>query len=171
LTDGVIIWFTGHSKSGKTTLTKLLDHELKQRGYKVIRLDSDTLPKGIMKPEGDGWEEKQQRKNENLIFLSKLLYENGYYVLISSVGRYNSWRELLRNQVPQYLEIYLKCPIEIRLQRDAAGKYETHQEYFQFYEEPQNPDLVIETNRYSAHEAMEMVLQLFRKRGYIRQEN
>lgn len=165
--DGLVVWVTGHSKSGKTTLTKLLYDEFKQRQYKAIRLDSDTLPKGIIKPEADNWEEKQRLKNENLTFLSKLLFENGYYVLISSVGRYNKWRELLRREVPRYLEIYLECPLVVRQQRDMTGKYESHKEYFHFYEEPQNPDLKIETDRWTTAEAVNLILRLCRERGYI----
>jgi adenylylsulfate kinase len=165
--DGLIVWLTGHSKSGKTTLSKLLYDDLNQRQYKVIRLDSDTLPKGIIKPEAQNWEEKQKLKNENLTFLSKLLFDNGYYVLISSVGRYNSWRDLLRREASRYLEIYLECPIEDRMQRDIAGKYESHKTYFHFYEEPKNPDLKIQTNRLTTHEALKLILQLLKERGYI----
>jgi adenylylsulfate kinase len=163
---GVVVWFTGHSKAGKTTLTKLLYHELKQIPYKVIRLDSDTLPEGIIKPAALDWEQNQRQKNENLIFLSKLLFENGYIVLISSVGRYNHWREMLRSEVPHYLEIYLKCPLDVRIQRDKA-KYESHNEYFHFYEEPQNPDLIVKTDQLTPHESLQVILQLFQKRGYM----
>ncbi|WP_169306543.1 adenylyl-sulfate kinase [Cohnella pontilimi] len=165
--NGVIIWFTGHSKSGKTTLTKSIEKLLQHRGCKAIRLDSDTLPMGIIKPEGHSWEERQQRKNENLIFLSKLLMENGYYVLISSVGRFSKWRELLRSQVSDYLEIYLKCPLEVRLQRDVTGKYVSHPDYFHVYEEPENPDLAIDTSRVPIPEATELILRLFTERGYL----
>jgi adenylylsulfate kinase len=167
LNEGIIVWFTGHSKAGKTTLSRLLFHELTQNQQKVIRLDSDTVPKSIIKPAAQNWEERQLLKNENLVFLSKLLCENGYIVLISSVGRYQHWRDHIRQQVPRYLEIYLKCPLEVRLQRDDTAKYENHSEYFDFYEEPENPDLVIETNLMRPEESMNAILELFRERGYL----
>ncbi|KXG44276.1 adenylyl-sulfate kinase [Tepidibacillus decaturensis] len=116
--QGLIIWFTGHSKSGKTTLSKLLFSELQQKGYRCYRLDSDTLPLSIIKPQADRWEERQRLKLENISFLSRLLYDNNYFVLIASVGRFSEWRELLRKQVPNFIEIYLTCPLEVRLERD-----------------------------------------------------
>lgn len=165
--QGAVIWFTGHSKSGKTTLTKMVADELRQAGYKAVRLDSDTLPVAIIKPEAADWEERQRLKNENLIFLAELLYGHGDLVLIASVGRFGRWRDLLRSKIPNYLEIYLKCPLEVRLQRDASAKYETHSDYFHVYEEPANPDLIVETDRLTPEQSAASIIALLMRRGLI----
>ncbi|MFC4769388.1 molybdopterin-guanine dinucleotide biosynthesis protein MobB [Effusibacillus consociatus] len=164
---GAVLWFTGHSKSGKTALTRLLSDELQQRGYRVARLDSDTLPEAIIKPQADTWEERQRLKYENLSFLSRLLYEYETVVLIASVGRFRQLRERLREQIPDYLEIYLNCPLDIRLQRDVQGKYQTHSDYFHFYEEPERPDILLETGQMSPEECVRLILQHLKDRGYI----
>lgn len=164
---GMILWLTGHSKSGKTTISKLLYHDLKQTGYNVTRLDSDTLPTGIIKPEAASWEERQRLKNENLIFVSKLLCERGEIVLISSVGRFSQWRDLLRKQVSNYIEVYLKCPLDVRLLRDDTSKYDKHQDYFHIYEEPACADLIIETDLTTPDESKSLILHLLKERGLI----
>jgi len=169
MTQGAVIWFTGHSKSGKTTLSKIVASELQKQGYRAVRLDSDTLPAAIIKPEAPRWEERQRLKNENLIFLSELLYQHGDIVLIASVGRFRQWREQLRAKIPRYAEIYLKCSLTERLQRDTAGKYETHKDYFHIYEEPERPDLVIETDRMAVQESAAAVVSLLRDKGLIGQ--
>lgn len=168
LQQGLIIWFTGHSKSGKTTLSKLLFSELQQKGYRCYRLDSDTLPLSIIKPQADRWEERQRLKLENISFLSRLLYDNNYFVLIASVGRFSEWRELLRKQVPNFIEIYLTCPLEVRLERDFEKKYQTHRDYFDYYEKPNNPDVVIDTNHKQPNESVNLIMQYLQMKGFLK---
>lgn len=164
---GGVIWFTGHSKSGKTTLTRRLYKELISKGTKTFLLDSDTVPVSIIKPQAESWQQRQELKNENIVFLSKLLYENDYLVLIASVGRFHHWRELLRKQVRDYLEIYLECPLDVRLQRDTEHKYGSHHDYFYLYEEPSQPHLVIETDRITVDESLQKILILIQSCGYL----
>jgi adenylylsulfate kinase len=83
-----VLWLTGHSRAGKTTLGKLLEQELKNRGCRVIRLDSDTLPRSIIKPGAESWEQRQQMKLENLCFLAKSFYSCDAFVIIAAVGRF-----------------------------------------------------------------------------------
>ena len=164
---GTVIWFTGHSKSGKTTLTRLLHEELKNMGCRSIRLDSDTLPEAIIKPQSSTWEERQHLKNENLLFMSRLLSERGDIVLIASVGRYAEWRDRMRREIADFCEIFLKCSLDTRLDRDVERKYETHQEYFHFYEEPEQPDLILETDRQTVQQSVRSLLDFLHLRGTI----
>lgn len=162
-----VLWFTGHSKAGKTTLAKILADELRQMGYRVIRLDSDTLPVSIIKPQAESWEKRQQLKLENLSFLSRLLYQCDTIVLIAAVGRFRKWRELLKEQIPNYMEIYLKCPLNIRLERDVEAKYDKNKEYFHVYEEPTSPDLTIETDKMTPEESVDLILRQLKDKGYL----
>lgn len=164
---GAVIWFTGHSKSGKTTLTRLLHEELKHMGCKAIRLDSDTLPSSIIKPQASSWEERQRLKNENLLFLSRLLSDHGDIVLIASVGRFAQWRSRMRMEIPDFYEIFLKCSLNTRLDRDVEGKYETHRDYFHIYEEPEHPELILETDRQTVQQSIRSLLDFLHRRGII----
>ena len=168
MSKGAVVWFTGHSKSGKTTLTKMVDEKLKQMGYRSFRLDSDTLPISIIKPNASTWEERQKLKNENLIYLSELLYEHGDIVLIASVGRFRCFREKMREKMPQLIEIYLECSLEERLQRDSSGKYKTHSDYFHFYEEPKNPNLIIDTEKMTELESVSKIIFYMQQEDFIK---
>lgn len=164
---GAVLWLTGHSKSGKTTLSRMLHEELQHMGCRSIRLDSDTLPKSIIKPEAESWEERQRLKNENLLFLSRLLFDRGDIVIIASVGRFAHWKEMLRKEIPDFFEIYLKCPLDVRLSRDIDGKYETHRDYFHLYEEPKQPDAILETDQQTAEQSVLFLLSFLHRKGII----
>ena len=165
-----VLWLTGHSRAGKTTLGKLLEQALKNRGCKVIRLDSDTLPRSIIKPEAGNWEQKQRIKLENLSFLAKSFYACDAFVIIAAVGRFREFRDRLRQEVPDYVEIYLKCPLDIRLGRDSDRKYARNKEYYHFYEEPNAPELIIETNKTHPQTALRKVIGFLEKRGYLKSD-
>lgn len=162
-----VIWFTGHSKAGKTTLSKVLADQLTRLGKQVVRLDSDTLPVSIIKPQAKSWEKRQELKLENLVFLAKLLYDRQTIVLISAVGRFRKWREALRKQIPDFIEIYLYCPLETRLERDVEAKYKRNKEYFYFYEEPLHPDLTINTDKQSIQESLNQILHHLEGNNYL----
>lgn len=166
MSRGRVVWITGHSKSGKTSLARTLAEQLRNEGIKTFLLDSDTIPVSIIKPQAESWQKSQELKNENIMFLSKLLYENGYLVIIASVGRFRYWRDSLRRQIPDYLEIYLKCALEVRLQRDTSNKYGSHPDYFHIYEEPLDPHLAIETDRMTIDESLQAIRQLLQECGY-----
>lgn len=162
-----VLWFTGHSKAGKTTLTRMLTEQLQDLGHRVVRLDSDTLPISIIKPQADTWEQRQEYKHENLVFLSSLLFQYETIVLIASVGRFQKWRDLLRQQVPNFMEIYLDCPLTTRLERDVDSKYEKNKEYFHFYEEPSEPEITIQTDQMTPEESIRFILQEMEKNQFI----
>lgn len=77
-------------------------------------------------------------------------------------------RENARQQIGDFLEVYLKCPLETRLKRDTFDKkYERHATTIHYYEEPEAPDRIIETDRYSADEAVHAVIRHLQSKGYI----
>ncbi|EGK07647.1 adenylyl-sulfate kinase [Kroppenstedtia eburnea] len=159
-----VIWLTGHSGAGKSTLAKSLEEHFRSMNHRVIRLDSDTLPPSIIKPQAQTWQKKQHLKLENLVFLAKSFYQCETTVVIACVGRFHKWRDQLREEIPDFLEVYLRCPLHVRLSRDLTGKYERNQEYFHFYEEPSRPDLIIDTDRLSPQESLDLISsELYRR--------
>lgn len=168
---GVVIWFTGYPNAGKSTISRKVNQRLKSAGYPVERIDSDEAPRSLTKDLSSDWRKRQFQKCANLTFISHILYKHGFIVLLSSVGRFRELRKSARQQIEDFLEVYLKCPLEIRLERDIDhGKYEQHAATIHYYEEPEAPELIIETDRCSADEAADAVIRLLYERGYIQSE-
>lgn len=162
-----VIWLTGHSKAGKTTIAKKLEEHFNTMGKRIIRLDSDTLPEAIIKPQAPTWQERQQLKLENLTYLAKSFYQSETTVIIACVGRFRKWKDQLRREIPRFLEVYLTCPLQVRLKRDTTDKYKRNQEYYHFFEEPIDPDLIIRTNHISLPDSLKMILNELHKRDSI----
>lgn len=108
---GLVIWFTGLPNAGKTTISKLLEKELKLKGYDVERIDSDEVPRSLTKELSSDWFIRQKQKSTNIIYVAKLLYKHRIIVLISSVGRLRKMRETARNEIDDFVEIYLRCSL------------------------------------------------------------
>lgn len=162
-----VLWFTGLSNAGKTTLTKTLSRQLQHLGCRVVRLDSDTMPLSLIKPQAPSWHERQRLKNEHLLQLAQLFYERESVVLIASVGRFRKYRDLMRQRIPNYLEIYLQCPLGVRIARDVGEKYSRHGDYFHYYEQPLQPDLTIETDKTTPDDSAQYILRELLSREYI----
>ena len=164
---GVVVWITGLPNSGKTTVSRLLENRLYSMGYQVERLDSDEVPRSLTKDLSPDWTTRQRQKCTNLIFITKLLYKYNAIVLISSVGRFKEMRDMARGEFSNYVEVYLKCPKETRLQRDEKKKYQRYPDTINYYEETASPELRIETNLYTPEESVNKIMSYLVSNGYI----
>ncbi|MFC4769389.1 adenylyl-sulfate kinase [Effusibacillus consociatus] len=164
---GVVIWLTGLPNCGKTTISKQVKKELKSSGYIVELLDSDEVPRSLTKDLSPHWETRQREKSTNLIYVAKLLSKHNVIVLISSVGRLRKMRELARTDIKDFIEVYLKCPLDTRLERDTNGKYKRYPSTIHYFEEPDRPEIVIETDKSSPVQAARKILDYLSARGYI----
>ncbi|WP_054949728.1 adenylyl-sulfate kinase [Numidum massiliense] len=164
---GFVIWFTGFPNAGKTTISKLVARYIEQSGHAVEILDSDELPRSLTKDLSPDWETRQVQKCTNLIYIAKLLYKYDVIVLISSVGRLQKMRDVARNEIADFVEVYLKCPLDVRLDRDTREKYRRHPATIHYYEEPAAAELTIETNKCSSEEAAVNVVDHLITHGYL----
>lgn len=164
---GVVIWFTGLPNSGKTTVSKLVKSEIEALGYSVEILDSDEVPRSLTKELSPDWKTRQFQKCANLTFIAKLLYKHNIIVLISSVGRFQQLRANARNEIKDFVEVYLKCPQDVRLERDDKDKYKRYPTTIHYYEEPLNPEIMIQTNQCSPDRAAKKVIDYLTAHGYI----
>ena len=148
----VTLWFTGLPASGKTTLAKALYEIFKTNGNKVIWLDGDKIRRTISKDLG--FSKKDRIENiKRIAHLAQCLNEEGAFVIVSAIAPYKEMRQIIREIVNNYVEVYVKCPLEICKKRDPKGLYKKAEkgEIKNFtgisdtYEEPEAPDILVET--------------------------
>lgn len=172
---GVTVWFTGLPCSGKTTVADRVAEILRSMGLKVERLDGDIVRKSLTSDLGFSREDR--RKNiERVTFVSKLLTRNGVIVLASFVSPYREVRARSRKEIGDFVEVYVKCPLEVCIERDVKGMYRRAiaGEIKEFtgisdpYEEPESPEVVLETHRETVEESAQKVIEKLRDLGYLR---
>lgn len=164
---GLIIWFTGLSGSGKSTLANLLEQELYNRHMHTYLIDGDNLRHGLNQNLGFS---KQDRK-ENIRRMGevgKLFVDAGLIVLVASISPFKEDREAVRQRFEKqdFVEIYVKCPLNICEERDPKGLYKKARRgeikdftgVSQTFEEPDNPELIVETGERTADECLKQII-------------
>ncbi len=175
---GFVVWLTGLSGSGKTTIGASLQVQLQELGLRAELLDGDEVRRqlspdlGFTKPD-------RETHARRVVYLSKLLAKNGIITLVSLIAPYRSFREHARREIVDYVEVYVKTPLETCIKRDPKGLYKkalkgeiTDMTGLQDpYEEPVNPELVIETERLTVEESARLILSKLKELKYIPQVN
>jgi adenylylsulfate kinase len=171
---GFILWFTGLSGSGKTTISKALEPELKARGCKVEILDGDVVRTNLSK--GLGFSKEDRDTNILRIgFVANLLSRNGVVAITAAISPYQAIRDEVRAKSPNFVEVYVKAPLEVCEARDVKGLYAKARagEIKGFtgiddpYEEPPNPEIICYTERESVAESVTKILSKLEELGYI----
>ena len=117
---GFTVWFTGLPSSGKTTLAKAVEQELRRRSLKVERLDGDIVRESLSRDLG--FSKEDRAKNiARVTFVAKLLTRNGVAVLCSFVSPYREVRARARAEIGDFVEVFCKCPLEVCMERDVKG--------------------------------------------------
>jgi adenylylsulfate kinase len=171
---GVTLWFTGLPCSGKSTIADAVATELQQRGLKAERLDGDIIREHLWKELGYSKEDRDENIRR-ATFLAKLLTRNGIAVLTSFISPYRELRDYARREIGDFVEIYVKCPVEVCIQRDTRGMYKKALagEIPNFtgvsdpYEEPLNPEVLIESDKETLEESVVKVIDGLKELGYI----
>jgi len=171
---GVTIWFTGLPCCGKTTIADRVAEILKAEGKKVERLDGDIVRKGLTSDLGFSKEDR----NENIkrvTFVAKLLTRNEVIVLATFVSPYEERRKKTRKEIGEFMLVFVKAPVEVCMERDVKGMYRKALagEIKNFtgvddpYEEPESPELVVETDKETLEESVQKVLTKMKELGYL----
>ena len=173
---GAVIWFTGLSASGKSTIAHLAEKELHSRGISTYVFDGDNVRHGLCSDLGFGKKDRVEniRRIGEMI---KLFVDGGMIVLTAFISPFRNDRGKVRSllQEGQFLEVYVECPPEVCAKRDQKGIYARAKagEIKEFtgisapYEAPKNPDLVIRSHEEGATEAAKHVVELIEKHGLI----
>ncbi|WP_445478215.1 adenylyl-sulfate kinase [Lysinibacillus irui] len=171
-----ILWFTGLSASGKSSVANAFAQRLFERGNQAFVLDGDNVRHGLNKDLG--FDEAGRKENIRRIGeVSKLFIEGGQIVLTAFISPYREDRQVVRELVEdgEFLEVFVKCSVETCEKRDPKGLYKKarNAEIANFtgisapYEEPENPEVILDTEQYSIEECVEQLTDILTAKGYI----
>ena len=171
-----IVWFTGLPASGKSTLAHHLEKELFNRSIRAYVFDGDNVRHGLCSNLGFSREDRRENLRR-IAEMCKLFIDAGIVVLTAFVSPYREDREYVRNLIGNdgFFEVYIKCSVDICEKRDPKGHYRKAKEGIiknftgvsDPYEEPENPDLVIDTEKMDVESSVQNVLELLGKKGFI----
>ncbi|MBC7364680.1 MAG: adenylyl-sulfate kinase [Candidatus Aminicenantes bacterium] len=171
---GFTLWFTGLPCSGKSAVADRVAEILRARNLKVERLDGDVVRQSLCRDLG--FSKKDRDENiRRVTFVAKLLTRNGVAVLTSFISPYREIRAEARREIGDFVEVYVKCPLEVCMARDVKGMYQKaiRGEIKEFtgisdpYEEPENPEIVLETDKETLEESAQKVIAGLKKLGYL----
>lgn len=162
---GFVVWMTGLSGSGKTTIAHILVDELRARGVRVERLDGDVVRQSLTRDLGFSKEDRD-KNIERVAFVAKLLSRNGVGCVCSFISPYQVVRDMVRENTTNFLEVYVDAPLEVVIQRDVKGLYEKAMagEIPNFtgisdpFEAPIQPDIHLRTDRQTPEECARQIL-------------
>ncbi len=158
---GFTIWFTGLSGAGKSTLSEAIAQRLQQHGRNVEILDGDIVRTHLSK--GLGFSREDRDTNiKRIAFVCSLLTRNGVIAISAAIAPYLEARTWARQEIGNFVEIYVKCSLEVCRQRDVKGLYKLVDEgkiknftgVDDPYEEPEQPELVVETDKETLEESL-----------------
>jgi adenylylsulfate kinase len=172
--EGFVVWFTGLPSAGKSTLARLLDEALRQRGWPVEVLDGDEVRLRLTK--GLGFSREDRDENiRRIAFVARLLARHGVAAITAAISPYRAARDEARQEIGRFVEIYVRCGLDTCVQRDVKGLYRRALagEIANFtgisdpYEEPLAPELTVETDRESAVQSIARILARLEVLGYL----
>ena len=171
-----LIWFTGLSGSGKSTLAHQVEARLYEKGIRSYVLDGDNVRGGINSDLGLSPTDRKENIRR-IAEVAKLMVDAGILVFASFIAPYEESRSFVRQLLSgwSYFECYVKCPLEVCEQRDPKGLYRRarNNEIQNMtgisapYEEPRNPDLTIETDRFTLDEGVDQVVSFLVRQRLI----
>jgi adenylyl-sulfate kinase len=173
LKKGLTLWLTGLSGSGKSTLAKALSEKLRNQ-IPLETLDGDEIREHLSKDLGFSREDRFTNI-ERIAFLAGKISRHGVLVIVPVIAPYEEARKKARSLSENFFEIYIKTDLKTVITRDVKGLYKKalNKEIENFtgvsdpYEEPQNPDLIIDTRELSIEESVEKILGELKNKAYL----
>jgi adenylylsulfate kinase len=172
---GFVLWFTGLSGAGKTTLSRRVRDLLAQGfGLDVELLDGDEV-RTKLTPELGFSKEDRDRNIRRIGWVAELLSRHGVVVLVAAISPYRAVREEVRGRIGRFVEVYVRCPLEVLESRDTKGLYAKARAGLianftgisDPYEEPLAPEAVAETDRESVAESAARVVAVLQDLGHL----
>jgi adenylyl-sulfate kinase len=172
---GFTLWLTGLPRAGKSTIAALVAGRLRTAGVARIEvLDGDVVREGLCRDLGFSRADRTENIHR-ITFVSKLLTRNGVAVLVAAISPYREDRELAREEIQAFLEIWCKASVDACAARDYKGLYEKARRgeidnltgVNDPYEEPAEADLVLDTENETPEESADRVMELLRSSGFL----
>ena len=175
LEHGCTVWFTGLSGAGKSTVSSIVEAEMRKRDLRVEVLDGDVIRTHLSK--GLGFSKADRDTNIRRIgWVCEVLARNGVVALAAAISPYREIRDEVRGKVGRFVEVYMECPVPILAERDVKGLYKKALagEIKNFtgvddpYEPPLNPEVVCHTDgRETPEQSAAKIIDKMEKLGYI----
>ncbi len=173
---GFVLWFTGLSGAGKTTLARLLEPILKTRGCRVEVLDGDEIRQGLCRDLGFSKEDRDTNIRR-VGFVAQLLARNGVVAITATISPYRALRQEMREAAGpgKFIEIWCKASLESLVERDVKGLYkqalageiENFTGVSDPYEIPEQADVVVQTDTETESESLQRILRGLEAAGLI----
>ena len=171
---GVVIWFTGLSGSGKTTVAQIIEDKLLDAGIPTEMLDGDVVRENLSK--GLGFSKEDRDTNiRRIAFVAHLLQRNGVFVITAAISPYEAVRAEARAMAKDFVEVFADAPLEVCEQRDVKGLYAKARagEIKGFtgiddpYEAPTEAEVVLATDKLTPEESAQQVIDKLVELKYI----
>jgi adenylylsulfate kinase len=168
------VWITGLPASGKSTLAAALNTLLTARGVDVAVLESDALRR-VFTPRPLYDDAEREHFYQQMVFVGRLLTEHGVPVIFDATANRRAYRDRAREQIPQFLEVYLATSLNTCIARDPKGIYRKGQEggastvpgIQAIYEPPETPDLMVDGDTEQPEAAARRILSALLQRNYL----
>jgi adenylylsulfate kinase len=173
--DGFTVWFTGWSGSGKTTLAIDVEKSLLNLGVPhVQRLDGDIVREDLTRDLGFSKDDRDENIRR-VAFVAGMLSRNGVATLVSFISPYREARNRARTICHNFIEVYVRCSPDILISRDVKGFYRKAKagEIRHFtgiddpYEEPLNPEIIVDTGTTSVEEARDVIIRYLQEKKLV----
>lgn len=174
MAKGFTVWLTGLSGAGKSTIAQALERELQQRGCAVEILDGDVVRTHLSK--GLGFSREDRDTNIlRIAFVAALLTRHSVAAITAAISPFAETRRQAREMIGNFVEVYVRCPLEELTRRDVKGLYARaiRGEIANFtgvsdpYEAPENPEVVVDTDQENVSQSVARVLAYLEQQGYI----
>jgi len=160
------IWITGLPASGKSTIRKALVNRLEDAGIHAQVLESDELRKIITPKPSYSLEERDNFYNV-MVYIGELLVRNGVNVIFDATANKRLYRDNARGAITNFIEVFVKCPLSVCMQRDPKGIYKKAKKgeaatvpgLQELYEEPLNPEIIVESDKEESEAAADKIFQ------------
>jgi len=173
----VVLWFTGLSGSGKSTMSHALEERLFNKGCRTFVLDGDNVRHGLNS--NLGFSNKDRKENIRRVgAISKLMMEAGLIIMTAFISPFREDRIAVRNLIPNgdFIEIYCKASLETCEARDVKGLYKRARagEIKNYtgidspYEVPENADLIIDTEQETIEDSVSIIISFLKKKTIIK---
>ena len=174
MSNGCVIWLTGISGSGKSTIAKLLKQKLDPEVSDLHLLDGDEIRDFF---EDDlGYTRKERVMNvRRVAFAASMLAEHGVLVIVANIAPYYEVRDFIRRKVNNYIQVYVKASLEEVRRRDVKGFYRKYEKgeikdiigIDDEYEEPRFPNLIVNTMKEDPEKSTQKILEMLMKKRII----
>lgn len=172
--DGLTLWLTGYSGSGKSSISWGLSQQLAKRNIPFEILDGDLIRESLSKDLGFSQEDRCENI-KRIGFVAELLSRNGVFVIVSAISPYKSARQKVREKIKNFIEVYVNCSIEECERRDTKGLYKKAKSgllsnftgYDSPYEAPDNPEIICCTENEDLQDSVNKIITYLQEFDFI----